>query len=109
MNLIEALKQPHPIKRAAWADIHGVDYAICPKYLLQCLGRGDLRPWSQEDLLADDWQVHEPAVRITREGFWQAYATANRTFSKWETEASIHRDSQTRTFKQAVQLGLEKP
>lgn len=73
MNLVEALKTDRPIRRKSWNKQMGW---WDPKHLLDVWGRGDLRPWSRQDILADDWEVQDIPVSITREKFWDACSAA---------------------------------
>ena len=70
MNLIEAIKSGRPYRRACW-DLDAWRPAI-----------GHLRDNRShygerlDDLLANDWEIQEPTVTITRTQFWEAYAVA---------------------------------
>lgn len=44
--------------------------------MLDALSNGDMRPFSRQDFLADDWEVQDIAVSITRKQFWDAYSMA---------------------------------
>ncbi len=57
MNLIEAVKSGLPFRRCdrEW---------MTPKSWSKAFIR--------EDVLADDWEIQEPAIPITRTQFWQA-------------------------------------
>lgn len=66
MNLIDALATKKDIRRpmARFVSSDGSPIWICSKYILRHLSAGDLRPWCQDDLLADDWEVNHEDVRI---------------------------------------------
>lgn len=90
MTLTEALKTGRPIRRrtrAFWhrySDFMGdmTDY-ICdptadqwmdPNYFIDTI-----RP-DREDLLADDWEVKDIPVEVTRAQFWEAYKAELQAF-----------------------------
>jgi hypothetical protein len=80
VNLIDAIKSGRPIRRrgrSSWPARDtgfGTGYHICdpardqwldPEYYLETMG-------CKEDILADDWEIQEPSVTITRSQFWDA-------------------------------------
>lgn len=82
MNLIDALKSGRPFRRRErswWVSKHTRTEAIS---CLKCNGE-----WFTEeryfadvevgkaDILADDWEIQEPTVTITRTQFWEAMNT----------------------------------
>lgn len=52
MNIIEAIKSGKPFKRHAWSYFRSYSNSE--------------RIFSMEDVLADDWEVEEPGVLLTR-------------------------------------------
>lgn len=70
MNYLDALKSSLPYRRKCWRDgrwreaIHyDSNWKICYTETLQ-------------DLIADDWEIQEPSVPLSRSQFWEAYGTA---------------------------------
>lgn len=86
MNLIEAVKSGRPFRRVAWLK---TDYR-------------NPDSWSQsflkQDILADDWEIQEPTVTITRSQFWEAVN------AEW-TERSMANDHCVRAIARALGLG----
>ena len=61
MNIIEAIKSGKRFKRkngTAW------------------LFNNEVYSYSRDCILADDWEVEEPTIRITRTEYYNAYKTA---------------------------------
>lgn len=70
MNLIEAVKSGRPFRRSGRSE----------KWIVR---DDDLLTWDNGErfvgsqvswLLADDWEIQEPEVRVTRTQFWEAWA-----------------------------------
>lgn len=67
MNIVDAVKTKRPIRRPGGGWIEA-------DYLLETFSRGDLRPFSKEDFLADDWEIKEEPTTVTAKQFWDAAA-----------------------------------
>lgn len=71
MNLIEAIKSGRPFrpKGRNWAWVFVKDGLL--KYQL---ASGDFveQPLVVDQIIADDWEIQEPAVTITRTQYWDA-------------------------------------
>ena len=71
MNIIDAIKSGRPIRRRMPHEaMRNLNSWICSKHMLDCLSRGDMRPFSKEDLFADDWEIEE--LMFTEKDFWKA-------------------------------------
>jgi hypothetical protein len=89
MNLLDALKSGLPVRRPEWT--HGwANGWVCSKYILDCLSRGDLRPWGQEDLFAEDWEVRTPSVTITEDELRAALHRCLRAAAAEKREAATY-------------------
>lgn len=64
MNLIEAVKSGKLYRREAHAE-DGV-----------WLYPNKVYTYEKDDIVADDWEIQEPFVLITRTKFWEAHAAA---------------------------------
>lgn len=63
MNIIEAIKSGRPFKRKnskSWFFTNGI-YS-----------------YSNDDIVADDWEVESPSVTIKRQQFYEAWAMASK-------------------------------
>ncbi len=79
MNLIDAVKSGRPFKRQKWGaamwlsmrsfEEDGVIHTVPTAFPNP---RGNEYIFSAEDILADDWEIQETEVRITRSQFWEA-------------------------------------
>lgn len=83
MTLIEAIKSGRPFRRKSWPKGWRCEYTTAfdskslpdfwilhddgefPSHLFAGTGK-------RETLLADDWEIQEPTVTITRTQFWEA-------------------------------------
>jgi hypothetical protein len=74
MNIIEAIKSGKRFKRKQWDNLAAIfDYCFYEDY--KC--------FLKEDLLADDWEVEELSVTITRDKLteaWRNSVTFNQPF-----------------------------
>jgi len=87
MNVIEAMKSRKPFRRKSFSD---------PTYYMQPID-GDLNDdyfkgvfynLSVADIVADDWEIKEPLIPISRQQFWDAVNSARqRPFSMNDDEA----------------------
>lgn len=68
MNLLEALKSGKKIRRKEY------EFWIQPpkEYGLEWLGKY----WMHTEVLADDWEIEDEPLKITRKDFWNAYSKA---------------------------------
>jgi hypothetical protein len=64
MNLIEAVKSGKPLKRKGWTG-----YLKSDEIATQMIYKSDI--------LADDWEIEEKKVTITRDQLFVAYKNAN--------------------------------
>jgi hypothetical protein len=94
VNLIDAVKSGRPFRRTSWGgteddprwitiDSGRITYEWPPEPDKgDCtwfdLNGPDCLAWNHVDILADDWEIQEPEVRITRTQFFQAYNAALR-------------------------------
>jgi hypothetical protein len=70
MNLIEAVMSQKPYRRKNWAT--GVWYPSCSTDDLPYM----TKRFSYEDIIADDWQIEEPAITVTRSEVIEAWVKA---------------------------------
>lgn len=73
MNLIDAMRTGRPIRRGDGLSSSRLSGWICSRYMLQALEKGDMRPLSEEDFFAEDWEVREEPITITQRQFWDAW------------------------------------
>lgn len=88
MNIIEAAKTGLPMQRKAWAE--GVRIVFSDPLDIRDIGL------SQTDITADDWEVDEPKVTITRRDLDKA----------WDDAGGSHSLSSTFVDAMARSLGL---
>lgn len=102
MNIIEAFKSGKPFKRKSVSD----SLSIATANYFQPL-EGDLNDeyfkgvfynFSVADILADDWEVLDKQITITRYEFWQAVLKAQKSGSG---------DPETLPYRIAKNLGVE--
>jgi hypothetical protein len=67
MKFQDALESGYRFRRPGW---HWVERFADR---LRCTGDGFMIHPTLADFLADDWEVQEPKVEITRQQFWDAY------------------------------------
>lgn len=68
MNIIEAIKSGRPYRRSCWdTDVWRPAMCLLSNTKTAYCERFD-------DLIADDWEVEEPAVRVTLSQFYAAVA-----------------------------------
>lgn len=101
MNIIDAIKSGKPFRRKgrdAWLIEADLD---AERRWLTSLGGGSIERFlvrvSLDDLKADDWEIQEPAVTITRTQFWEA---ADLVIEREDDSAGIMSEL-------AVRLGLD--
>lgn len=69
MTLIEAIKSGRPFRRRSWDDGHWV--SVSDDDILRFDDATDFIS-DVVDMCADDWEIQEPKVEITRAQFWEA-------------------------------------
>lgn len=79
MNIIEAIKSGRPYRRKLWAKATCQPPTLwCVKTIDMCgqlqLVKDDMESFAPQwdDLLADDWEIQEPTVTITKAQFYSA-------------------------------------
>lgn len=85
MNIIEAIKSGRPFRRILWTKIGGEKTWI---------KNSSATLFETDDVLANDWEVMEPTVTITKSQFWDAYSDVIKndpalTHIKGYSEASL--------------------
>jgi hypothetical protein len=104
MNLIDAVKSGRPFRRKAHSS-HSPEY-FTPREWVDSFGLGDFE--NQEvmvaDILADDYELEEPEVRITRGQFWEAVKKVER---RTETDNASFIVFYPNADELAKRLGLE--
>lgn len=99
MNLIEAAKSGRPFRRPGWHWIvkstNRNAFEFEDNFQIADIS-------SPDDIFADDWEIKEPAVTITRSQLWFAYDMAY-------SDSNLN-ERLTRQFvvRMARHLGLEK-
>ncbi len=110
MNLVEAIKSGRPWKRkgAAWSWREPI--VRVPGY--------NQVSFELSDLLADDWEIEEPTVTITRAQFWEAVRASKPVEMRFTSSNSFgpsgvgtlhttHAGQYLKAEELARQLGLE--
>jgi hypothetical protein len=90
MTIIEAIKSGKKFKRE-----------ICERWLLETKNSAIL--FSVGDILADDWEIEEPRIEITRTQFFQASEQTRKAF----LAGSSGRDIEHFTLLFAEHLGFK--
>lgn len=70
MNIIQAVKSGKKIKRSGWNEWYSVTTAT--RFFRNKNGEEIL-----EDILADDWEVHEPTIVVTKSKVMAAWRDAH--------------------------------
>jgi hypothetical protein len=103
MTLIAAIKSGRPFRRRGKHDRFSEPFG--PGIFSLTV--------TQEDILADDWEIQEPEVRITRTQFWAAYSEAQcDLFARPHLQSVGGYSFEEHSFlmaKLAERLGLEMP
>jgi hypothetical protein len=108
MNLIEAVKTGWPFRRKAWGTCDSMWAHVEPdgkdgRPTLEWKD-GDAFTCFAEDVLANDWEVLEPEVRITSSMFWAAVASIRKCYPESGYGAVVRVTAE----ELARQLGLER-
>lgn len=107
MTLIEAIKSGRPFRRTsyshrgslgAWLEIRKVPRGDTVLWIEQDQSEG---AFSVDDVLANDWEIQEPTVTITRTQFWKAVESVR------ASGANMYGYPQPEAL--ACMLGLEAP
>lgn len=102
MNLLEAIKSGRPFRRKnwdLWTQVHG--NCVTQPGLTEGLRQAHM---CYEDILADDWEIQEPTVTITRAQFLEAVESVLGSFNLFGDAIA---DCAMRTL--AHSLGLGNP
>lgn len=69
MNIIEAIKTGKRIKRKAWKDFFGIDKG---EFSIDVEDTGIVPAISARDIVADDWEIEEVEVKVTKSELYEA-------------------------------------
>ncbi len=116
MNLTEAIKSGRHFRRVRWhkqmpwcLSPIGKNHAggYLPAYENGC----DNISLDWDDLLADDWELKEPTVTITRTQFWEAISWSQKESLKYlrrlSSDICAYDDGHSPHIELARRLGLE--
>jgi hypothetical protein len=81
VNLIDAVKSGKPFRRKGWGGdcfFTTLGTSIGERIEARLYDRSNYWTMNAEDVLAEDWELQEPEVRITRTQFWEAVEHAFR-------------------------------
>lgn len=89
MNFLEALKTGRPFRRPTWDTWMSGTHRVWSSQALFSLALqtedGQVLSFSREELVAEDWEVKEPGVLITRNEFLKAWG---QTLVPWHSKTS---------------------